>query len=238
MGYAFSHGPIRSVHPAPRALTGMNQAPRAHRAVFITFEGIEGCGKTTQAKLLAKRLREEGQQAILTAEPGGTVLGRALRAALLNPARTVDPIAEWLLFEADRAQHVRETIQPLLRRGVTVICDRFSDSTRAYQGIGRGLGLDQVDRVDRAATGGLKPDLTFLLDLPVREGLARAASRGKLTRIERERTRFHTKIRDAFLVLATREPGRIKVVDGRLDRPHAAEVVWKHVAAVLGRKAR
>lgn len=206
---------------------------RIHRPLFITFEGIEGCGKTTQARLLAARLRREGHRAILTAEPGGTRLGRAVRAALLNPARTVDPVAEWLLFEADRAQHVRETIQPTLRRGVTVVCDRFSDSTRAYQGIGRGLGLDQVDRVDRAATGGLKPDRTFLLDLPVREGLARAARRGKLTRLDLERARFHEKIRAAFLVLATREPGRIKVVDGRLGRPEASEVVWRHVETAL-----
>lgn len=211
---------------------------RTGRALFVTFEGIEGCGKSTQARLLASRLRHAGHRAILTAEPGGTKLGRAVRAALLNPARTVDPVAEWLLFEADRAQHVRETIQPTLRRGITVVCDRFSDSTRAYQGIGRGLGLEAVDRVDRAATGGLKPDLTFLLDLPVREGLARVTSRGKLTRIDRERTRFHEKIRSAFLVLATREPGRIKVVDGRLDRAHAAEVVWRHAETALGRRGR
>ncbi|MEK7765918.1 MAG: dTMP kinase, partial [bacterium] len=149
------------------------------RGHFITTEGIEGCGKTTQARLLATRLRREGHTVLLTAEPGGTKLGRSIRAALLTAGRRVHPLAEWLLFEADRAQHVRETIEPALRRGAVVICDRYSDSTRAYQGYGRGLGLSFVDRVDRIATGGLRPDLTLLLDLPVREGLARARRRGR-----------------------------------------------------------
>ena len=216
----------------------MTPHAKPSRALFITFEGIEGCGKTTQARLLAARLRHAGQRTILTHEPGATTLGKSLRSALLSPSRTVDPVAEWLLFEADRAQHVRETIQPSLRRGVTVLCDRYSDSTRAYQGIGRGLGLETVDRVDRLATGGLKPDLTFVPDMPVREGLKRVASRGTLTRLERERLKFHERIRSAFLVLATREPGRIKVVDGRLGKAQVAEAIWRHVEAALVRRAR
>lgn len=207
-----------------------------NRGCFISMEGIEGCGKSTQARRLARRLREDGYRTLLTVEPGGTALGRSLRSCLLASKRRVDALAEWLLFEADRAQHVREVIRPALKRGVVVICDRYSDSTRAYQGIGRGLGLAQVDRVDRVATGGLKPDLTILLDLPVREGLARARKRGRLTRIDRERLRFHERIRSAFLVLATREPRRIRVVDGRIGPRDAGEVIYRHVSGALDRR--
>ena len=204
------------------------------KGCLITLEGIEGCGKSTQARLLAWRLREAGHRVLLTAEPGGTRLGKTARAALLDPKRRIEPLAEWFLFEADRAQHVGEVINPALRRGMVVICDRFSDSTRAYQGFGRGFGLEAVESVDRLATGGLKPRLTFVLDLPVSEGLKRARKRGKLSRIEREQLKFHEKIRAAFLVLATREPDRIKVVDGRLGRAAAAEAVYRHAARVLG----
>lgn len=210
---------------------------RAVRGLFVTFEGTEGCGKTTQARMLGARLKAEGQRVVSTAEPGGTRLGKALRNALLHPGRTVDPVAEWLLFEADRAQHVRDNIRPALERGKIVICDRFSDSTRAYQGIGRGLGLETVDPVDALATGGLKPHLTFLLDIPVSESLKRTRKRGlRLTRFERERERFHEKIKSAFLVLATKEPGRIKVVDGRLGKAQIADVIWRHITVALGRK--
>ena len=206
------------------------------KGYFISMEGIEGCGKSTQARRLAKRLREDGHKALLTFEPGGTPIGRAIRGSLLNSRRKVSALAEWLLFEADRAQHVKEVIVPALRRGMVVICDRYSDSSRAYQGFGRGLGLAQVDRVDRLATGGVKPNLTILLDLPVREGLARARKRGGLTRIDRERLRFHERIRSAFLVLATREPKRIRVVDGRIGPREAGEAIYRHVNAALDRR--
>jgi len=207
---------------------------RSGRGLLITLEGIEGCGKSTQARLLANRLRAEKRTVTLTSEPGGTSLGRAVRAALLTPGRRVVPLAEWLLFEADRAQHVSEVVVPALTRGNVVVSDRFSDSSRAYQGFARAIGLEEVDRVDAVATGGLKPDLTIVLDLPVREGLARRRRSGGLNRIDREREKFHQKIRDAFLVLAMREPDRIKVVDGRIGRAEVAEVIWRHVSAVAG----
>ncbi len=212
---------------------------RALRGLFVTFEGGEGTGKTTQARLLAARLKAAGHRVVSTAEPGGTRLGKALRNALLHPGRAVDPVAEWLLFEADRAQHVRDNIRPALVRGKVVICDRFSDSTRAYQGIGRGLGLETVDPVDALATGGLKPHLTFLLDIPVTESIKRTRKRGlRLTRFERERERFHEKIKSAFLVLATKEPGRIKVVDGRLGKAQIHAVIWRHVSEALAKRDR
>ena len=159
-------------------------------------------------------------------------------SALLTPGRRLGPLAEWLLFEADRAQHVAEIVRPALERGNIVVSDRFSDSTRAYQGFARSIGLDEVERVDAIATGGLKPDLTIVLDLPVREGLARRRRAGGLNRLDREKERFHQKIRDAFLVLATREPDRIKVVDGRIGRAEGSEVIWRHVSSVLGLPAR
>ncbi len=205
------------------------------KGCLISLEGVEGCGKSTQARLLARRLRQEGKDALVTVEPGGTRLGRRIRDSLLETGQKVHPLAEWLLFEADRAQHVRDVILPGLKRGAAVICDRFSDSTRAYQGLARGLGLETVSRVDRLVTRGLRPRLTFILDLPVTEGLARARKRGRLTRLDREKLRFHEKIRSAYLVLATREPGRVKVIDGRLGRTAAAEAIYRHVSRILGR---
>jgi len=195
----------------------------------VTLEGVEGCGKSTQARLLARRLKAEGYHVLLTREPGGTKLGRLVRSCLLTPGGKVGPMAEFLLFVADRAQHVAEVIRPALGRGRIVISDRFGDSSRAYQGFGRGIGLARVDRINREATGGLRPDLTILLDLPVREGLIRVGRRGAMTRLDREKLRFHEKVRSAFLVLATREPGRIRVVDARLGRQETCEVICRHV---------
>jgi len=205
---------------------------------FVTMEGVDGCGKSTQARLLVRRLKAEGHPVLLTREPGGTRLGRTIRSCLLTPGARVGPVAEFLLFAADRAQHVAEVVRPALRRGLIVVSDRFSDSSRAYQGFGRGLGLVPVDRINKEATGGLKPDLTVLLDLPVREGLIRVSRRGAMTRLDREKLRFHEKVRSAFLVLATREPGRIRVVDARLGRQETSEAIFRHVIAGVRRRAK
>jgi len=204
--------------------------------MFVTFEGVEGCGKSTQARLLAGFLRKSGRRVLLTFEPGGTPLGRRIRKALLEPAGRVVPLAEWLLFEADRAAHVRQVVLPALRHGVSVVCDRYSDSSRAYQGFGRGIGLGRVDAVDRIATGGLKPDLTILLDLPAGAGLARVRRRGRMTRIDRERARFHGLVRRAFLRLARREPRRFAVVDAREPVRAVAGRVRMLVSCLDGRR--
>lgn len=188
---------------------------------FMTIEGIEGCGKSTQARRLVERL---GAKALLTAEPGGTAVGRGIRELLLNHGGEVSPRAELLLFLADRAQHVEEVIRPALAAGKTVICDRYTDSTLAYQGYGRGLSLALVRSLCAQAAGGLTPGVTLLLDVPVELGLARARRRGKPDRIETEHLEFHERVREGFLTLAREEPGRWVVIDARGDEE---EVAWR-----------
>jgi len=212
------------------------QAPEKQnirKGIFITFEGIDGCGKSTQAGLLADNLRRRGLRVVLTSEPGSTKLGRNLRKILLTPGSRVGKVAELLLFEADRAQHVSEVILPALESGSAVICDRYSDSTRAYQGIGRGLGVELVDSLDRVATGNVYPDLTILLDMAPERGVGRARLRGALTRIDREDLGFHAKIRRAFLNLAAGEAGRFRVVPAEAAMDRVAASVERVVLAVL-----
>jgi dTMP kinase len=204
-----------------------------HKGLFITFEGIEGCGKSTQAKLLADNLRRRGLRVVLTSEPGGTKMGRSLRKILLTPGSPVGKIAELFLFEADRAQHVSEVILPALVAGSVVICDRYSDSTRAYQGVGRGLGVQLVDTIDQVATGNLYPDLTILLDMAPERGVGRIQLRGKMTRIDRESLEFHSGIRRAFLNLAAGSGSRFRVVRGDAAREHVAQSVERLVLAAL-----
>jgi dTMP kinase len=186
------------------------------RGWFITIEGPEGAGKTTQAATLAKQLEDAGHDVQVTREPGGTWLGERLREVLL--ARTgstapTDPVTDALLFNAARRQLVSEVIRPALDAGRSIVCVRFADSTLAYQGFGAGIGLDRLRVLEAAATDGLKPDLTILLDLPVEEGLARKAP-GDVTRFEAEfDLAFHRRVRDGFLALAAAEPGRFAVVD-------------------------
>jgi dTMP kinase len=179
---------------------------------FLTFEGMEGCGKSTQAERLCARL---GPNCLLTCEPGGTALGEAIRELLLEPSRgRMSPVAEALLYLGDRAQHVSEVIRPALEQGRTVISDRYIDSTLAYQGYGRGLPMDLLVYVTELATGGLTPDLTVFLDVPVALGLERVGKRGRHDRLESERLEFHERVRRGYLELIAREPQRWVLVDG------------------------
>ena len=201
----------------------MSAAPQRRAGFFVTFEGVEGSGKSTHLRLLARALREAGREVVETREPGGTSLGQSLRDLLLTPASAApDPLAELLLYCADRAQHAAEVIRPALAAGRIVLCDRFSDSTIAYQGYGRGLDLDTVDTLDARARGGLEPDLTFLLDCPAEAGLARALARsGAADRFEQESIAFHEAVRRGFHALAAAAPRRYRVID---TTPPAAEV--------------
>jgi dTMP kinase len=190
------------------------------RGFFITFEGIEHCGKTTQVEKLAASLMNSGQEVIVTREPGGTPLGAAVRELLLHKSVSdVDPVAELLLFAGDRAQHVRSLISPALEAGNVVISDRFYDSTRAYQGYGRQLPMDLIDRAIDLATSGLKPDLTVLVDVDISTSRSRAEE-GSDDRIEQALNPFFERVREGFLTIANGEPGRFLIVDGRdtIDR--------------------
>ncbi len=181
--------------------------------MFVTFEGGEGSGKSTQLDLFAHRLEEAGHAVTRLREPGGTRVGEAVRAALLDPAHVeMDPRAELLLYEASRAQLVVERIRPALADGDIVICDRFYDSTTAYQGYARGLSLDEIRVLNDVATDGLKPELTLLLDIDPARGLERA-TKGGADRLEAEDLAFHERVRDGFLRIAAEEPGRVVVVD-------------------------
>lgn len=180
--------------------------------IFITFEGIEACGKSTQAEILARAV---GDRALLTREPGGTPFGRRVREVLLDAATTPIPVAEALLFQADRAQHLHEVVRPALTQGRVVISDRYQDSSLAYQAVGRGVG-DLVPSVF-ASLNGLTPDLTILIDIDVRVALERLRARGAANRLDAEAPAFHGRVRQAFLDLAAAEPGRFEVFDGDAD---------------------
>jgi dTMP kinase len=200
---------------------------------FVTFEGVEGSGKSTQLRLAAQRLRALGTDVLETREPGGTAVGRTLRDILMDEANTrLDPVTEWLLLEADRRQHVRETLRPALARGGFVFCDRFSDATEAYQQEGRGLEPNAVRFVDAIARDGLVPDFTLLYDLDPSKGLARARHRdgGRSGRFEAADLEFHERVRAAYLAIARREPQRVAIVSSDAPREHVAGETWRLLA--------
>jgi thymidylate kinase (EC 2.7.4.9) len=193
--------------------------------VFITLEGGEGVGKTTQQALLAERLQREGYACVSTREPGGTALGEALRELLLH-GDPLTPLAELFLYAADRAEHVQKCILPALAAGQVVVCDRFTDSTLAYQGYGRGLDLEKIRQLNHLATGGLQPHLTLWLDLPPEVGLARS---GLADRLEQERLEFHRRVHQGFQALAAAEPQRIVRIDAGGSPLEVAARIWSVV---------
>ena len=184
---------------------------------FITFEGIDGSGKSTQLRLLANYLRSQGCHPIVTREPGGTPVGLRLRAALLDAEEIVDPLTELLVFAADRAQHVRRVLRPALADGAIVISDRYADATRAYQGAGRGFSPEFITEIIDLATEGLVPDLTMLFDVTVEESTSRTARRSttknKRDRLDIEKADFHARVREEYLRIAAAEPQRFRVLD-------------------------
>ena len=209
------------------------------RGRFITFEGPEGSGKSTQLRLLGERLRSAGHDVMETQEPGGTAIGIQIRHVLLDAKnRELCPTAELLLMFASRAQNVDESILPALSDGRTVLSDRFTDSTLVYQGVGRGLGADVVYELDRIACRGLVPDLTLLIDIDAETGLARAHRRSVRTedpetRMEEQEMGFHRKVREAYRQLATDEHQRIRLIDGSQTREAVAIEVWQAVESLF-----
>ena len=200
-------------------------------ACFIVFEGGDGSGKSTQVRSLMRRLRRRGVDVLRTREPGGTRLGQALRT-LLKSGEPMTPISELMLFEAARAQLVQQVIKPFLAGGGVVIADRFTSSTMAYQGYGRGLDGELIERLNREATGGLEPDLTVLLDLPVEAALARK-SNGSADNFDSAPMDFHRKIRRGYSALAAADPERWLILDGQLPPEELGREIWTKVHALL-----
>lgn len=205
------------------------------RGVFVTFEGGDGVGKSTHIRYVANELRRAGREVVCLREPGGTGIGESLRAMVLDPDNgEISSEAELLMYEAARAQLVREVIRPALERGAVVLCDRFSDSTIAYQAYGRGLPLDFVRRANAFATGGIVPDRTILLVLGnTRKSLARATGAGTGDRMEQAGEVFHSRVNRAFLKLAKRDPKRIRIVRSSSSRKATAAVVAAELADIL-----
>lgn len=205
-------------------------------SIFITFEGGEGCGKSTQAKALWKKLSLLGIPAALTHEPGGTILGKELRQLLKKNVRVaISREAELLLFAASRTQLVSEVIRPNLQQGNVVICDRFADSTTVYQGYGRQIDLGIIKATNELATQGIKPDLTILLDIPASEGLARK-KHSRRDRFESEEIAFHSRVREGFLKLAAAEPQRWLVLDASMTPAEIGGIIWTDVEQLLKAK--
>ncbi|RMH72260.1 MAG: dTMP kinase [Gemmatimonadetes bacterium] len=206
-------------------------APGTLQGLFITFEGIEGSGKSTQIQLLAERLQAQNYTCVVTREPGGTALAEKIRDLLLDPEHTtMSPRAELLLYAASRNQHLHEKIIPALERGDIVICDRFYDSTTAYQGAGRVLEPALIQTVTDVAVGSHRPDLTFFIDVPVAVGLDRIRQRhGQLDRLESETLDFHERVREGYLAIAQNEPERVVLIDGMQPIPAVQQQIYHHL---------
>lgn len=208
------------------------------KGIFITFEGIDGSGKTTQIKKLSQHLTNQGYSVLKTLEPGDNSVGKMLRQVILDPQKNIVPQAELFLYLADRAQHTQEVVKPALDEGKIVISDRFADATLAYQGYGRGLGLDLVKAMNILATDYLVPDLTFLLDIPPGQGRKRTAQRRDSVykngdRIEREKIEFHRRLRAGYLTIAENEPGRFRIIDGLKDIVTIHAIIKKETEKIL-----
>jgi dTMP kinase len=212
--------------------------------MFISFEGIEGSGKTTQAKHTVRFLQDKGHDCVITREPGGTRIGEKIRAILLDPlSKDMDPLTELLLYTADRAQHIKEYILPLLSDGKIVLCDRYYDATMAYQGFARGLDIGLIEKIHKLLFENLKPDITLLLDLPPEIGLERAWKQinngnrvSQETRFEEERLSFHKRVRAGYLELSRLEPERFRVIDASKDAHEIREEIIKILDAEINRR--
>lgn len=223
--------------PAPSRRAPRKAAPKAKpRGRFITFEGGEGAGKSTQVRRLLERLQALGIDAVATREPGGSTGAEIMRHLILSgAAKPLGPVAEATLFAAARADHLDATIRPALARGAWVVCDRFADSTRAYQGALGNVDPRLIAALEEVTVGETRPDLTLILDIPAEEGLARAAARSgtNADRFESEGLSFHRRLREAFRELAAREPGRCVLIDAGAEPDVVAEAVWSAVAERL-----
>ena len=205
--------------------------------LFISFEGIEGSGKTTQIKNTLKFLQDKGHECVLTREPGGTRIGKKIRSILLDPeSKAMDPMAELLLYTADRVQHAKEVLKRSLVAGKAILCDRYFDATLAYQGFARGLDIELICKLHYLMLDDLMPDITILLDLSPEEGLARAWEQinngtrtGLETRFEEETVAFHRRVRAGYLALAHKEPARFRVIDAAQDETHVKNKIFEAI---------
>jgi dTMP kinase len=212
--------------------------------MFISFEGIEGSGKTTQAKQTVRLLQDKGHDCVITREPGGTRIGEKIRAILLDPlSKDMDPLTELLLYTADRAQHIKEYILPLLSDGKMVLCDRYYDATMAYQGFARGLDIGLIEKLHKLLFENLQPDITLLLDLPPEIGLERAWKQinngnrmGGETRFEEERLSFHRRVREGYLELSRLEPERFRIIDASKKEHEVQEEIIKILDEEIDRR--
>ncbi|MEN2993919.1 MAG: dTMP kinase [Thermodesulfovibrio sp.] len=204
-----------------------------NKGIFITFEGIEGSGKTTQGKILSERLKKEGFKVLYTYEPGDTEAGKYIREILLNSEIKINPICELLLYFADRVQHIQEKIKPSIEEGFIVICDRFTDSTLAYQGYARGVSIDLIKKINEILLDSFMPDLTILLDCPANVGLSRNKKIYKKDRFEMENFEFHEKVRKGYLELVRLDKKRFFVLDATEPIDKIAEEIYKKVKSII-----